>query len=301
MRPKKAHLWRASAPSDAIHLDAAQGKRGALARAVPYGAGMEIDPDVLDFYADGREHQRLTAEQSLELIRTQILIRRYLPEPCRVLDVGGGAGVYAGWLSSLGYDVELIDPVPLHVDQARALGGFSAEIGDARDLARSDETYDGVLVLGPLYHLINRTDRVLALCEARRVVRPGGVVVTAGISRYAGSLDPLFRGVPYDSRLGSALRGNLRTGEHRNPDRVLGRFTTAYFHRPDELAAEIADAGLRLDDLLAVEDPLGWVPDISARLANPDERALVLDVLAAMESDPSTTGVSAHLLAAARR
>jgi hypothetical protein len=53
-----------------------------------------------------------------------------------VLDVGGGSGVYASWLAGLGYQVHLVDPVPLHREQAARLGGFTVAAGDARDLAR---------------------------------------------------------------------------------------------------------------------------------------------------------------------
>jgi nucleoside-diphosphate-sugar epimerase len=67
--------------------------------------------------------------------------------------------VYASWLSSQGYQVHLIDPVPLHLEQARADGRFSVAPGDARSLAEEDSSYDAVLLLGPLYHLTERADR----------------------------------------------------------------------------------------------------------------------------------------------
>ena len=76
---------------------------------------MEIDAEILAHYAEGREHARLTSAPSLELLRTEVLLERFLPAPpARVLDVGGASGVYASWLSGRGYQVHLIDPVPLH-------------------------------------------------------------------------------------------------------------------------------------------------------------------------------------------
>ena len=113
-----------------------------------------------------------------------MLLERFLPAPpARVLDIGGASGVYASWLSGRGYQVHLIDPVPLHREQAMADGRFSVASGDARHLAEDDGSYDAVLLLGPLYHLTDRTDRVGALAEARRVTRPGGIVAAAVISR----------------------------------------------------------------------------------------------------------------------
>lgn len=156
---------------------------------------MELDPEVQAYYCRGDEQGRLTEHPSLERVRTQVLLERFLPPPpARVLDVGGGAGVYAAWLAERGYQVHLVDPVPLHVQQAKSFGTFTAEIGDARHLDDPDGSRDAVLLLGPLYHLTDRVDRVQALAQARRVCRRGGVVLAAAISRYASSFDGFFRG-----------------------------------------------------------------------------------------------------------
>jgi len=147
---------------------------------------IEFDPEILDFYQQGKEASRLTSPERhpgpLEFVRTQELITRYLPQgSLRIIDVGGGPGHYSRWLSDLGHDVRLIDPVPLHVDQARAMG-IRADIGDARRLDQATESVDVVVMLGPLYHLRDRAERVQTLSESLRVVRPGGVVFAAAIS-----------------------------------------------------------------------------------------------------------------------
>src|SRR6187402_2149698 len=93
------------------------------------------------FYARGLERDRLArGDGALEFARTTVLLDRYLPAPASdVIDVGGGPGRYALWLAERGYRVHLVDPVPLHIEQARAAsasqpgrGLASAEIGDAR-------------------------------------------------------------------------------------------------------------------------------------------------------------------------
>ena len=159
--------------------------------------------DVAAYYARGLERDRLAGGQgALEFTRTQALLERYLPAPPVVVaDVGGGPGRYAVWLAERGYRVHLIDPVPLHVGQARAAAGgrpgvalAAAEVGDARALSLSDASADAVLLLGPLYHLPERADRLQALAEARRVCRRGGVVIAAAISRFASTLDGLRAG-----------------------------------------------------------------------------------------------------------
>src|SRR5687767_5696858 len=151
--------------------------------------------EILDYYQAGMEAARLGRHGGiLERARTMDILERHLPPPpARILDVGGGPGEYSLWLARRKYEVRLIDPVPLHVEQARGAAEragvvMEAEIGDARRLSEEDGSADVVLLMGPLYHLTERVDRVAALAEARRVVRPGGVVLAVGISRFASLL-----------------------------------------------------------------------------------------------------------------
>jgi ubiquinone/menaquinone biosynthesis C-methylase UbiE len=266
--------------------------------------------DVAVFYAQGLERERLTSGPGeLELARTQMILRRYLPPPPAVVaDVGGGPGRYAVWLAERGYRVHLIDLSPLHVEQARAacrdrpgvtLAG--ADVGDARNLRLPDASADAVLLLGPLYHLPERADRVRALAEARRVCRLGGVILAAAISRFASTLDGLRGGHLEDPAFAAVAAADRQDGQHRNPTGNPAYFTTAYFHRPEELAAECATAGLLYQATLAVEGP-GWLlPDLDGRLADGARRTVLLTALAALEAEPTLLGVSAHLLAVARR
>jgi len=266
--------------------------------------------EIAAYYARGLERDRLASGLgALELARTQALLARYLPPPpATVADIGGGPGRYAVWLAERGYRVHLVDPVPLHVEQARAAAAArprvalaSAELGDARALRLSDASVDAVLLLGPLYHLPERADRLRALGEARRVCRPGGVVIAAAISRYASTLDGLRGGYLEDPAFAAVAAGDLEDGRHRNPTGDPAYFTVAYFHRPQDLAAECSAAGLTHEATLAVEGA-GWLlPDLDARLADEQRRAVLLTALSRLETEPALLGVSAHLLAVARR
>lgn len=267
---------------------------------------MAGDSDISAFYAKGLERDRLASgDGALEFARTQVLLERYLPGPGSVvIDVGGGPGRYSLWLASRGYRVHLIDPVPLHIEQARAASGgalASIETGDALELRFPDETADAVLLLGPLYHLLEPEDRVRALAEARRVCRPGGVVVAAAISRFASALDGLRAGYLIDRAFAQIVAGDLSDGRHRNPTGHPAYFTTAYFHRPEELAAECEAAGLTHEETLAVEG-IGWLlPGLDTWLADESRKSILLNTLAQLEGEPSLLGASAHLLAVARR
>lgn len=133
-----------------------------------------------DFYADRPEAERLQRGLGrLELLRTRELLACTLPAlPAVIGDVGGGTGQHAGWLAGEGYEVHLVDPVARHVEWAArdhpALA--SVQVGDARSLPWSADSCDAVLLMGPLYHLTERRDRLRALAEARRVLRDGGTL-----------------------------------------------------------------------------------------------------------------------------
>jgi hypothetical protein len=99
---------------------------------------------------------------------------------------------------------------------------------------------------------------VRALMEARRVARPGGLIAIAAISRFASLLDGLISGWLGDSSFDAIVERDLVDGQHRNPTGREEWFTTAFFHHPDELVAEIADAALETEGLFGVEG-LGWI------------------------------------------
>lgn len=263
--------------------------------------------DVLGYYEAGRELDRLsTPVGRVELLRTQEILLRYLPAATsEVLDVGGGTGVYAAWLALLGHRVKLVEPVALHVSEARRTAAtgtaFDVEEGDARRLAYGDERFDAVLLLGPLYHLSVRDDRLQALGEARRVCRRGGFVAAAAISRLAPVLDTLARRSIEDARVYANVADELAGGTRVPPGRRTSDFPDAYFHRVEELESEVAEAGLDVDAVLGVEGPAALLGDLEERWNDPVARERVLSVARILEAEPSARALSAHLLAIGRR
>ncbi len=261
--------------------------------------------DFLTHYQQVREDLRLQQGWGrLELARTQELILRHLPKPPGIVfDVGGAAGVYSAWLGSLGYETHLIDPVPHHVEEARKLAAHikSASVGDARKLAQAASSVDAVLLLGPLYHLTDRGERLAALGEAHRVLRARGLLYAAAISHFASLLDGLAEGFINDPRFASIVEQDLASGQHRNPTNDPNFFTTAFFHRPEEMTAEIAEAGFTMIELAAVEGP-GWLArDFEARWADPARREQLLALVRSVEHEPVLLGLSLHMLAVAKK
>jgi ubiquinone/menaquinone biosynthesis C-methylase UbiE len=263
-----------------------------------------FDPDVARHYEADVERGRLERRGGLvEAARTLDVLARHLPRPpARILDVGGGPGFYATRLEALGHDVVLVDPAARHVEHARtALRRGVAKAGDARRLDERDASYDAVLLLGPLYHLPERVDRLTALREARRVVKPGGPVFVAAISRFASAFDGMARGHLAEEAFARIVADDLRDGRHRNPDGRPEWFTTAYFHRPEDLRSELEAAGLAVEALVALEGPTWLLADVDAQWADRARRDRWLGILRGLESEPSLLGVSAHLLAVGRR
>jgi ubiquinone/menaquinone biosynthesis C-methylase UbiE len=204
-------------------------------------------------------------------------------------------------------EMKLVDPVAELVAHAKSLRGSgireiaSCRVGDARSLDRSEQSADVVLLLGPLYHLIDAEDRRQALREAYRVLVPNGLLFAAAISRFASALDGLAQDLFADPVFDQIVKRDIADGIHENRTGKLELFTTAKFHRPDELAAEVRAAGFSMLSIVGLEGP-GWLfADFNERWQDPRRRDDLLRIARALESEPSIQAVSAHILAVARR
>ena len=221
--------------------------------------------EVIAYYRDAfDEESRLTvdpdAAETLELARSKEIIVRHLSRPpATVLDVGGGPGVYAQWLTAGGYEVHLVDR---HVEQALDTGRGSIEriasatVGDARAPDREDSSCDAVLLMGPIYHLTEPEDRLEALSEARRVLRPGGrLLFVTAINRLVYLLHGLVNGLLDDPEFVKIVQRGLTTGVHHNHVDDRRYFTTAYMHAPVGLEGEIVEAGFSVVETVALQGP----------------------------------------------
>ena len=248
--------------------------------------------NVAEFYEGYNEGDRLfdRPQGRLERARIQSLITRFMPPPpARVLDVGGAEGVHSEWMATRGWEVELFDLTPKHVEAASSVGTFKAELADARELPRDNEYADGVALLGPLYHLCAREDRMAALRESRRVLRPGGTLLAAAISRYR------FMYEPHPLRDGAARLEFLKQIQS-NEGRVVfgdGAEFNAFYHLPHELKGEVEEAGFCDVRVLAVEG-FGWPAGCEPTAEN-------LQALEILEETDAALGSTWHFVAAGRR
>jgi len=270
---------------------------------------MEIDKEILSYYNTGVEKDRLYTDIfQLEKERTEEIIQRYLPEHrIRILDVGGGTGHYSFWLKEQAHEVHLVDPVRFNIDEARKIAGErknvpeSIVLAEARELPFDNDSFDLILLMGPLYHLTKKEERQEALKESLRVLRKGGRILAVGISRYASLFDGFFRNLIKDPDFFQIVESDISTGQHRNFTSKLAYFTTAYFHFPDELRMEIRDAGFNAEKMIAIES-FGWlIPDFVKKWAVKDYQPLLLESIRRVEHSEDLMSMSAHFMVVAMK
>src|SRR6266850_2312690 len=198
-------------------ISSARGRRRARSdgRCIEKAAAMPEPPsEVSAYYATFAEESRLaTGASRLEFERTKDILARLLPPaPGPIVDVGGAAGAYSFWLADRGYDVHLVDASARLVEEARSRNAraprpiASLSVADARSLPQESAS-----------------------------AAAGGFVSVAAISRYASALDGLARKLTRDPRFLEIRNRDLIDGQHRNDTERGDYFTTAFFHRPDEL------------------------------------------------------------------
>lgn len=270
---------------------------------------MENIEKVKEFYEKGAEIGRL--ERGLGIIeaaRTKELLTRMIRPGMTVHDVGGGVGYYSDWLAGMGCEVTLFELAPAAVQYSKdhQTSPYSAYAADARQLPAEDHSCDALLLMGPLYHLLKKKSRMEALREARRVLRPGGILAATGISRFSSATwalstyrvtndfidDPIYMDM---------LRGELTTGEHHRPEKYPNFIAEAYFYTPEEMSAELSEAGFQVENFLAIEGCIWFTPELNAKWEDPASRDRLLELLRLTESEPSLLGFSPHFMAVAKR
>jgi len=271
---------------------------------------MIIDKRIAQYYSKGGEKDRLEKGYfNLERVRSQEIIQRYLPEKkkLKILDIGGGCGFYSFWLHELGHKIYLADPVEKNIKIAKDIAKRkkirleSIELGDARQLRFRRGYFDIVLMMGPLYHLTKKKDRIKALREAWRVLRAGGILFGAAISKYAFMMDCFYGGLIKDPASVKIMNRDIRDGQHRNYTGKFNYFTTAFLFHPEALRKEVREAGFHSVDILAIEAFGAHIPDFNKNWHDPKFLKVLLQSIDKVEKDKSLLGISAHMMAIARK
>lgn len=265
-----------------------------------------IDPNGLANYNAGIEVGRLHRGLGLiEFARTKEILLEELPTaPAVIYDVGGAYGEYAFFLAEKGYEVHLFDLAEEHIRLAKVNENAAiladAVVADARSIPREDASADAILLFGPLYHIVEREERARCLAECRRLLKPGGKLFTANITCFSTALKYTEcydrRHVLDDEDAYRAIESTVRTGHYIGNE--IGR---VYFHRPEELRAEVAAAGFNDVDLRGVIGPAWIIRGLDESWHDPGKREAILRIVRLLEREESLMGFSTHFLSISTR
>ena len=250
--------------------------------------------------ADPHQEETRLEHQQLEHELTLRYLREYLPPQGSILDIGAAAGKYTLAVAARGYHVTAVDLSPALIERCRqhvvAEGledTVQCLVADARDLsAVTDADFDAVLMMGPLYHLVIEKDRIAALEQAYRRLRPGGMILSSLLSRF-GVIGDLLKRIPHwiedDATVQSLLRHGCRPTNYPR-----GGFR-GYFARVAEVAPLHEKVGFDTVAVAGVEPAISADDESFNRLSG-RQREQWLELLYTISREPEILGASRHLL-----
>jgi SAM-dependent methyltransferase len=252
------------------------------------------------------EWERMDRHRTEFAVTLRTLKENLPPAPAKILDCGGGPGRYAIELTRQGYDVTLFDLSEGNITLAKekaAEANINLQFihqGTATDLSRyAQNTFDAVLLMGPLYHLLEESDRHKALAEAFRVLKPGGMIFATFITRYApikycALNEPLW---PVENP--DQTQAILETGLFPPRGQKDGEFV-AYFAHPTEVEPLVESQGFVVKSILGVE---GLVSEIEEKINELTGEAWEywVDLNYQVAADPCLHGAAEHLLVVAEK
>ena len=276
-----------------------------------------IDNAVLAFYEDGREYHRLrTGIGLIEFERTkEILFENLTKPPAVIYDIGGAYGEYSWWLASLGYEVHLFDLSETNIKMSEMLAeeypGCSlaaSEVCDARNIPRAENSADAVLLMGPLYHILDDKDRIKAVKECCRLLKTGGVLFSAALTPYSVLLDKL---TVYSPNEGSYLENpkflamverELKDGCHINPNKeVYAGLGSSHLHTAKALRAELSAGGFSDTVVHGVMGGAWLANNIDELWKNEKSRNVLMTTVRLLDTHAEIIGLSGHLLAVSKK
>jgi len=254
-----------------------------------------------------REWERLEhpTQGALEFAINKAWIQKFLPEPgTRVLDIGGGPGRYSIWLAAQGYCVTLADLSPDLLAIAREKASEErVELEDvieanAVDLSQfAEDSFDAVLCLGPMYHLLQESDRQAVAGELLRVLKPGGHAFVAFLNHLSALRAAVNQDIPFFTSYTFDIVKRWHY-DHVMDFPVAGIFSPAWVVHPRDVAPFMEHHKFRTVELVSSQSVAG---DVQAHLAlfaerQPELYKWVIDELVKLANEPTIIGSGWHLL-----
>ena len=279
-----------------------------------------IDATVLAGYNAGTERNRLREGIGLiEFERTkEVLLEKLPPPPAVIYDIGGAYGEYAWWLALRGYEVHLFDLSETNIAMSAELAVeypgtrlASATVCDARAIPRPEASADAVLLMGPLYSITEYGERILAIRESRRLLKPGGLLFSAALTPYSVLVSRLAvyhendtpkRRELDDPAVMAIIERALEDGCYINPEKKIANgIGSSHLHTAKALREELLAGGFGMTVVHGVMGGAWLAPNIHELMLNESTRRTLMKTVRLLDTHEEIIGLSGHLLAVSRK
>ena len=245
---------------------------------------------VQEVYRRYDEDSRLNKSQAarVEFLTTVRYIEKYLTPDTKILDVGAGAGEYSFYFARKGYKVSSLELADANIAAFRAKMTKDDTIdlvqGNALDLSRYEsDSFDIVLLFGPLYHLHEEADKLQCIEEAKRVCKPDGKIFFAFISNDMVILT-----------MQQCQEDYLMNGDYNKETFRLDDFPFV-FHTPDHCRELLGKAGIQICNEVASDGASELLQDLVNSLDEASYQQYLRYHFYICEK-PEFLGMSNHLL-----
>lgn len=252
------------------------------------------------YYNKFCEEKRLTRRHGyVEYVTSMKYIHEYLPqgkkETIKILDVGAGTGRYSVQLAGEGYDVTAVELVKYNLGILKSKkSSVKAYQGNALNLSRVEaDQFDMVLVFGPMYHLYTKEDKVKALKEAKRVVKPDGIILVAYCMNEYSILTYGFKE--------GHMKESIRNQKVDDSFHVRSKEEDLYdYVRIEDIDAIDQAAGVKREKLIAADGPANYMRTVLNAMDEETYQLFIQYHLSTCERK-DLLGASAHTLDIVRK
>ena len=255
---------------------------------------------VVDTYENYKEENRLTTNNArrIEFETTVRVMEELIGTDKKILDCAAGTGIYAFHFADRGHEVTATDITPRHVEIMNRIleekdYKMHTAVLDATDMSMfADESFDVVFNMGPFYHLIDEEQRNKCMEESLRVLKKGGLIFTAYISRYY-----IFQYIAMhdkqflDRKLSKQL---MQTGILRHDDEKCF-WTDSYYATKKEMEQLYMQNGVEVIDHFA-QDGLAPMLASVVDIWNKEEFRIWCDYHYGVCREESILGASNHVI-----
>lgn len=248
------------------------------------------------YYNKFPEEKRLNSRRGQVEYRVSMkYIHEYIPagmpkDKVRILEIGAGTGRYSVALANEGYDVTAVELVKYNLGILKAKGSsVKAMQGNALNLKKlSDDYFDVTLLLGPMYHLFGEADKKQALAEAKRVTKPGGVILVAYCMNEYGVLTYAFK----EGHMKECMEEMRLTSDFHTISQKENLYD---YMRIEDINALLEDSGLERIKIISPDGPSSYMRSILNRMSEEEFEYFVEYQMATCER-MDLIGAGAHTL-----